>query len=92
MKYEVDQILQIILVLIFESPVDFSKQPKFLIIHECFLGDYIYLLSFLSKYCEWYEVVFNNIRGFFNCIKSSYWNYVQLRNVIYSINSRKTYL
>lgn len=69
------EILDTVLEIIFDTPVDLSLSPKLLIARRKFLIVYLSLLLLLAKLEGWSEIAKTHCIFFCASIKNSYYNY-----------------
>ena len=88
---DVNNILQILLNIAFETDVDLLKPSKLLIKRHRFLLVYLTLIAFLSKLPDWYKVTASHYKVFHESISNSYWNYSICQKVNIIMSNRTIY-
>ena len=76
------KILQLLLEIIFEEKIDYSKHEKHIIKHSTFFEIYLKLLNFLAKN-EWISQVKLQIEGISEIIEGIFSNQLVVSNVIF---------
>ena len=85
-KAEIEEVLRLLLEIVFEISIDLSKPAKFLIKRQFSLLIYLSILSFLAiNYKDWETNVEYHIQFFCSAIDGSYWNYSICSRVLFFV-------